>query len=198
MTEYIKQKKHKIILPIFFFLLFGNFSNAQSSQGRNQKMLPMIELENRFEKNLLNENDLKVFEERAIQKVQDFLDYLQIIGNPEFDLALRKEAIKQVKALFFNESSEIQDFFSSDKIEINSFLNQVLNAEIKIQSLPTNIISADFESNGNYYFSTFNIFHKPADGQIKENKIEIVLLKKPKKFGSETKFVWEILLNKVY
>ena len=89
------------------YIIFGvitGFSATLHAQMAIESPRPTPEqkLEQQFISPRLSQHQLKGFETRVIQKLEDLEGYLNIIANPKYDYELRNQAHKMALDLFVN------------------------------------------------------------------------------------------------
>ena len=164
-------------------------------------------LEETFETDTLTKEQLMVFQKRAQEKLQDFINYVEIISNKSYHIELRNEASKQTDNLFADSSvsvnislSKISETNKSPR-SISNFMNDVRSCEydsIKVKtdsvviSLPEKSdttlkylgeISARVKIEG--YKNGIVVFNSSTI-----QKAETIIFKTEKQFGSEKKMLW--------
>ena len=188
-----------ITLFIFLSCGLGAIASAQSA------MPDAASMENRFTEETLNTIQLQAFHQRAQQKLQDFADLSSIISDPQYDLSLRKASIPMAFRLFESKTSLIRyyDFRLQEVklIPLNAYLDTLLTSQSKIQ-FDFTILSEStplIREQEHFWSITFLQSQKTVIGNYPSLKttINILLKKKEKKFGTQTKFIWEVLLGDI-
>ena len=100
-----------------------------SGQSAGSRFVPSIE-ESDFVLQQLPEKNLRAFEERAEQKLKDFIDYLNMLSDVKYDKVLRKQAYEMALTLFENES---QWHYTGTKNSNNNLLENSLEQFLKKQ-----------------------------------------------------------------
>ena len=169
--------------PSFLLLLLlPLLGSAQSIQ----------KLEDKFTSGKVSEAELKVFEERAVQKLKDFNDYLDIISNKKLDKRMRQDAIKQAEALFTSPDCKIR--FTYENMSISDYINRKYKygngASPQIDSVTVG--EPLTFSNGSYKGT---LHGRSSNGGVAPTiTIQMQLIKVQKKFGDEVKDVWDVRL----
>jgi hypothetical protein len=150
----------------------------------------------------LTKEQKEAFQLRAIQKFQDFIDYIKIISNQKVDVTLRNHSLDLVLELFINDSILIKDSIlteTSEFISIRSFLDHIQSLKkpfyIKIEKIGfSSPITAD--SLNNYTGTIETMLNINGNKAIKNVTVSLVVEKK--KFGTIYKKVTEIRLGNIY
>lgn len=199
----------KLFTIILFILLSYQAVFSQSSV-----MVEKLEVE--FSKDTLTANDLKVYEIRAIQKLQEFSDYFEIISYSSYSEQLREKAIANVLSMFADERTTIEDSISTKpnttnqkvKMQLKKFLSEI--GETEYSSIKSEINSISVESKLSSPFDTYvglltykqtTLFYKDNNTPVKsintDKSIVIYVIKKDKQFGNKKKTIWEVKLGAI-
>lgn len=154
--------------------------------------------------NALSKENLEAFEERAIQKLMDFIDYGQIIANEEYEYSFREEAVSQAIILFSSENSLI----SSNLIVNDSNLRWTVEELLKVIKISPETIYLDkiseievvkglSEVNAGLYKGLLRA-KTQSYRDVPFVDCVIVLKKTTKQFGSEKQEIWEVKLDGIY
>ena len=195
-----------VLFTIPCLLFFQAKSQADIQENNYQK------LQNTMTDPVQSDYNLIGFEGRAIQKTQDFADYLEIISNKHYDISLRKHTASLVLKLFNENSTQISnndDNISSFKVlDVQDYVDNFLNTEYTkivveitdfnyIENLRSNKSDAytgklEFVQT-NKYFNKDNI----SDEKSEHKEVEIILVKTTKEFGKKSKDVWNVFLGEI-
>jgi hypothetical protein len=164
-----------------------------------------LTIENQFVSDELSTVHLKAFEKRAIEKLRDFADYVDIISDQSYEEEFRKLAMSQAKGLFIEHSEiKLMDGFNSRRIELfldevkeRSINTKVLISDIAIETQLKESIGSLFEGTLTFGFSVLSTEHQEVN-HLQKRKMEFFLMKTPKSFGTNQKMVWEIFLGDIY
>jgi len=188
----------------------GNDKNLEDSlKNLSSESLQIVDLGNDF----LSDKNIKAFEQRALQKLEDLKDYFDILSSSKVDKAFKNQALDMAMELFDNRENTIT-------------FNLVENEEKSVQKVDSFFTSLQNGSLGMYSFEIHDIYLinkiKPLDdaeykGGIKfclyvktienktpvlSNKIDlqcdIIAKKVLKNFGKESRQVWEVFLGDIY
>lgn len=89
-------------------------------------------LEAGFESDTLNALQLQLFQERSREKVQDLINYVEIIANKSYNSELRKVASEQVYELFSDSSVSVDVPLSptqQEKLPLPQFLKAIYSCD---------------------------------------------------------------------
>lgn len=195
---------------IFFLSAVVFYSSCAISKKENEQLEKNnVGLENFRNYSVLNDTisneNLLYFENRAMQKLVDFYDYLNILGHESFNNTLMDEVRSSAGKLFFDRQIKIDPYKVNQQlaglktVEILLKENNGDSALPKIDILNIEIIEG-FQSHGGEHFEGKMRF------DIKNDKASIILTKEAriglrkieKKFGEETLKVWEVFLDSIY
>jgi hypothetical protein len=147
-----------------------------------------------FKKNIPNTVELEAYEEKCIQKLKDFVDYLDIIRNPAYDSLMRKQAVSQATGSFVSENNKVD--FTGKEMNLKTLLDAVyLDKNKKLSFSVSDIkIKDHFHLKGNGYRGklTFKVL---KNGKLAEKTIVISLVKIEKHFGNDDDIVWTVFLG---
>lgn len=196
--ELLKKMISRVIIALFII-----FASIESVQAQN-----IQHTQNTFEKpasdlskDKLDEKDLEAFQNRAIQKVDELFQYLEVMADHANKDAVRDRAF-QIAEKQFNESAQ---FYTGSKGQaIHEYLKKCRNSTA-YKSLESITVSKPFAIKSEGHFEgKIQARYKDQDSKtnvkgskIKEEEITVFLIKKEKTFGSEKRFVWELSLQKI-
>lgn len=167
-------------------------------------------IEDEFVNEELTSETLNAFEKRAVQKLNDLTDYLNIYANPDLDKQFRMQAKEMVRELF-NSESDIQNFYielelvedTTNRILYNlslkneDFYKTVIDSIIVTENFRRQTLSK-YEGELRFSQKVFRIL--PNDTILMGSFLrhsEIITIKTEKEFGSETQTVWEVYLGAI-
>ena len=174
---------HFILLLLFSKILF---SQASSVITPSESDIVIKRLES-FSISLLESDDLEkreAFRSKSIAKVVDLYNYLNIIGNLNYNNDIRIHTTSLVKKMLIKEAT-INDFLVSQKtITMHLFLDKILKSEEKIQFIISNI-------NLKYHILNYSLTIHKGDFIMNSIKITQPILweNKLKMFGNTSKEV---------
>ena len=135
-----------------------------------------------FSSDTLSTHQKEVFARRAIQKLEDYYDYVEIISGPKYDTVLRNHAVVLAKDLFFNLENNLLNI---DSIRMAQDVPRIL-----IEN-PSVILFNDSTLIGQIRFQ-----EKRGSDEKQTRYIGFTIKKVNKEFGTEQNLVWETYLMK--
>lgn len=156
--------------------------------------------------------ELTGFEGRAVQKVEELAEYIEIISDKDYDSIFRKRAFSMAVKLFKDQDIKISN---SDKLlsslsilGLNNYLNAVMEngyakivVEISNREYVENLSQSKSDAySGKLLFDQTNYYYKNKNLQKKnteKKEVDIILVKTEKKFGKKTKSVWNVYLGDI-
>ncbi len=151
-------------------------------------------IEDLLEAPMLSESELSFFESRAVQKLEDYYEYLNLIQQSELDSTFKQQAIDMAKALFYNQQTIDSNLGYLSQIETALDSTIILDKALKLNRITT---ATPFKAaNNNSYQMQLN--HQVKHSKGKANRSAVVLLiQVRKKFGDQEKRVWEVFLKSI-
>ena len=143
----------------------------------------------------LTRNNIEAFEFKAVEKLIDYADYLDLVYNSNLDNSFRNQAQENIKRLFTGRSAPgqpvpdniIPENYNSLQFIIDSI--EVINhLERQVTETYTGRMQYSFQILGITGMDTLNL-----DSSI--HQIGMQLQMKVKDFGENSLLVWEILLS---
>lgn len=185
-----------IIRYLIFLLLLlitaqlGIFAQAAIERPVNR---PNQKLESQFQANSISAVQLQAFEKRAIQKLIDFGDYLEIIGNNTYEKSLREHAAELIYGLFVSAQANIGPMGTLSKVVTSRLSGKGRTAQVYVEEVslnqPLRLLHNEFSGELSFILKS---------GEIRTpHTAEITLRQTTKKFGSETIGVWEVFLGEI-
>lgn len=158
-------------------------------------------LDDQFTSEQLSEARLRAMETGARQKLQDFVDYLNIAGNPALDSTFRQEAVRQTERLFTNPQATIDlslDPTTGGARSMSGWLKILSRSRAqKTFAVEHLAISQPLTADGRLQYRgtlSFSLSH----GDTKASQQADILVKKVyKEFGREKEWVWEMFLGDI-
>lgn len=163
-------------------------------------------------KNILSPQELSAYEQRAMGKVKDFTNYLELITNKKYDKAVRLHSLQPATSLFSSPQKFMEVASTSNKLirkyPIQSYLRKILNTsyqQIRISHENMRWLEPLHRMNNGSYEGTIvceqRFIGVYTDGReysdFTTKAYEVVLKKKSKDFGSRTLNVWQLYLGDV-
>ena len=164
-------------------------------------------------KPVLNEKEYKEYSQKALAKVEQFTDYLQVIASRKFSMNERDAAIKNALKLFMPDSrikvsSKNRKGISEQTIE--SYLKKLKmlpygNVEIKWSNIEY-VDELKQAEDGNYYgrivgSQTFTGFNEKGEtikyGDVTRKDVRVKLQSYQKEIEGQSEINWSILLGNI-
>lgn len=172
----------------------------------------LIEESSNLEVDYLSDNNIVAFEQRAMQKLEDFSDFLAILSDTTIDSEFKKQAALMAVEIFINTENTISfslsDDLSADEQTIEAFLLELQNGKLGILSIEIQNVSTSQkmkQSNNQEYKGLMKLelsIANKRETQIKKNTVqlecEVMAKKVDKEFGNTSKMVWEVFLGDIY
>lgn len=203
-------------INLILFLLGGcSFLMGQSARSEPQSSYQgsySYEVQRDFESTRLGTKNLEAFEHRAKQKIKDFVDYVNLIANQDYDLELRKHAAEMTKDLFANQQVMVKTHWLSGNrlkgYKLKDFIRTVETLEATELSITLTDIKLtkalnpiEKEYRGSFLAQqTLSLKNKGKTQKVssyKDVEIEIVLKQVSKKFGDQEQKIWELFLGNI-
>lgn len=193
-----------IVLSVFF-LLIGQSAIGQAVMP-HQSAFPQLSYS--FSNSAPSRDQLKVFSERAVQKLEDLEGYLTILANPDYDKVFREKAEALVRGSFHDGELVLEHPLSRSAISIGSFLNFFSSADEEMFFVPSfsEIDAGEIPYwHEDEYYAGELVFHfalkrvDPGAPSPDEKdlwyKIHYRIEQQVKQFGDREKAVWEVRLG---
>lgn len=179
---------------LLMFLTAENCSKnySESQQAERIEIKIYQELEDNFMSEKMDTEQLKALEKRAVQKVQELVDYLNIYADSGLDVQFRKQARQMISELFVS-NQDLQGFMMKHKVMEDVGKSVLLNTEgesVKFKVGPVHLLAAfnpdensNYKSRLTYQFQNSNI------------SLGVLATKTTKSFGNEKLDVWELFFE---
>jgi hypothetical protein len=224
---YSKKKLLKSVLyalaAMLILILAGCSANPMMNKSESyepmyeavteEEELAVERIDYEFEKDQLSSLALKAFEQRAIQKISDFADYLNILTDDSLDSAFLYQANEMLFSLFYSKNVEVSINHSKAAFEKHMKLVDFLSYFQGDKSLKVKIDISDFKIEDSLNFAgrkhysgeiscLFSVQNIGNDKTILPNGIyntviKIESRKTEKLFGTIPKQIWEIFLGDI-
>ncbi len=145
---------------------------------------------------------LRKFEVRATQKLEDFYDYLELLGNESYGESMKDEIKISAQGLFYNANSSVILF--DERSEYPRPVEETLNGyEESSKGEPISVgkieIAKPLSHAGKDLFMgqmSFDLtIGKEEEATVMQKKADFSLRKVEKGFGKESIVIWEIFLE---
>ncbi len=196
--ELLKKMISRVIIAVFIVFASNQGVQAQNAQHNpNTFDKPASDLS----KKKLDKEGVEAFQNRAIQKVHELFQYLEVMADHETNEPVRDRAL-QIAEKQFSESAQIYSGSISQKI--HEYLKKCRNGTTykSVESISVSKAFV-FKSDG-HYEGRIHVQYKEQDSKtnvksskLKEEEITVFLIRKEKVFGDTKRFVWELSLGKI-
>jgi len=157
------------------------------------------ELATQFSASQLSSEEIAAFEKRAIQKLEDFSAYLQLLSKQELDTVFRQKIMQQTLALFAHD--EVSIYTKGKQMNIKTLLEAIAfkdgheyNFEVRNIQFYQRLYASETQN----YQGTLSFDQVlPTQSTPERRNIEILVKKKFKQFGKEKEWVWEVFLSDI-
>jgi hypothetical protein len=206
----------KIFIKILSYLLLlflltaedcGNNNGQVSKDERENEMFQ--KMEDKFSDVELSDASLSAFEKRAIQKLKDISDYINIYADTSLSVQFRKQAGKMIQESFLEKIS-LQKFFNEFDLQedtMNSVLYHSENMKIFKTAIDSIFIRDQLkmksvsEYAGEIQFIQKIVLKSSAETVVSNTfrcRLNIMAIKTRKNFGDKTEDVWEVFLGEIH
>lgn len=198
-------------LMLLVLLTAETCSDGNVEVTREERLSGMFQnIEDEFVNEELRPETLNAFEIRALQKLNDLTDYLNIYANPDLDKQFRMQAKQMVRESFYSEF-DIQNFYMELELVEDTTIQILYNSSFKNKGF----YKTEFDSiiiSQNFQRQTFSQYKGELQFLQKEFRITrtdsilirttirysgIIAQKTEKEFGSEIQPVWEVFLGEI-
>jgi len=151
----------------------------------------------------LTQEMLRKYENRAIQKLEDFYDYLGLLGNKNYGASMKQEIVISAQSLFYDPDTGINPFDStrSKNYSVATCLENQQKATIEDFSvLEIGITDSLKLKNSNHYegmISYLLALGQNEDRALIQKQAIFSLRKINKKIGNDSLEIWEVLLERI-
>lgn len=171
---------------------------TEPSQEERQSMM-YIEMENKFEKDQLAEEDLTAFENRSLQMLSDFIDYINIYADSSLIKDFRLQSRQMIDKFFLTVADRNSLFLKLNLVEDEKKgILLFRGTETFNLKLDAHIITGNLSQQTDFTYSgeiKFNVSSNIAEFKPQENNIVIHLKKSQKQFGENTMEVWGVFFG---
>jgi len=201
--------KRSLFFYSFLLLVYMVLSARSCGDEENSNELSFLEETDRYEQELSSPSPnigmLRAFEEKAIQKVRDHIDYLNILSDPAITRIMKENVQQQNEKLFLrsgNDLSTIIQKLSEDKFNIQneqldqtSFFTYNISGAITILS-PLHLVKDQIKSGSLSYLLILNSQKDSTTSSPKDLKVKMdfYLERTTKYFGLDSLKVWQVYL----
>lgn len=177
------------------------YRENKSEEQPVELVLSDEELDEQFTSEQLSKARLTAMEARARQKLQDFIDYLNIIANPTLDSTFRKEAVQQAERLFVDPQAKVNlssDSQATEAPTVHRWLEALRRAN-EPQSFVTDepVVIQPLTADEDYQYRGTLAFTLLANATPTDRQADVLVKKVYKEFGREKEWVWEMFLEDI-
>ena len=194
----------KYTMIICITLLSGSCAISKKENDRFDKIDAGQIMSNTLTNDSVSQESLRHFEDRAIQKLVDFYDYLNILGHDNFNEDIMDEVRFSAEKLFFYAEEVIDPFMiRHQELPVKSIRlllteNSGENPLPEMEILNVEIIDKLQRNEHGFYVGELSFDIKSNTDAVIVSKQGVFSLRKiDKKFGSETIKVWEVFLDRI-
>jgi len=190
---------------MLLFLLTAEDCSDTSVMDRKEARLTNTyrDIENNFAEDDLSDNTLFAFEKRAIEKLKDISDYINIYADSSLSVEFKTQAKDMIRESFF-ELNDVKVYFNNLELRedsVNTTLyyskyGQSFKSEIHSVRV-TNHLSKNHGSDyiGEIQFTQIFRVINSIDKVTFYGSAKIMAVKTEKYFGNEVQEVWEVYLS---
>ncbi|MEZ4775482.1 MAG: hypothetical protein R3D00_20020 [Bacteroidia bacterium] len=168
----------------------GIFAQAAIERPVNR---PNHQLESQFLATNLSAAQFQAFEERAVQKLVDFGDYLEIIGNNTYEKSLREHASELIYGLFVSAQVPVGSMGTLSQMVTSRLRGKSQAGQVYVEEVS---VSQPLRLRENQFSGELSFMLKSGETRT-PHTAEITLRQTTKKFGSEMIGVWEVFLGEI-
>ena len=197
----MKWTKYIWILILVYLVCSARTCNENEEATENQKDQYTINLinsvKNVFTSDSLSDYFLRAYEMTAIEKLNDFADYVKIISDTTLDLRIRKHTAELARGLFLNDEINLSGWsksLSEPGLNIpDNLISYSLSEGVSFYIRPmkinlikqfTNINDSTFTGDLSFNYKSFPLSGQDTSGIVSgELVIDIYLIKKLRYFG---------------
>lgn len=168
--------------------------------------------EEEFEIEKLDEVKLNAFDERAIEKIHDFGEYVMIYTRKNYDTAFKAQAGKMIFDLFIDSNVVIDIDISTGRPEdltLPGFLEQLDSCDYDelVVSSQDFVLDSPLQSSGDSLYKGVVSYSNKIIGlrsgdslliHSTTNRVEIIAKKVNKNFGNRSNLIWKVFLGNIH
>jgi len=211
----MKWTRHILILIMIYLVCTARTCNEDEATTASREEQYIMNLKDSvkhvFMSDSLTDQLLRAYEVTALEKLNDFADYMRIISDTALDLKFRQHAAELVKGLFISDDVELHSrskiYTEPDLITLEFLLANSLSEGISYRINPLQItVSNPFVSkNDSTFIGNLSFINKcvplsskdTSEIKSRELVIDIFLIKKLRSFGNDQIKVWDVYLGDI-
>ncbi len=197
-----------VVLLLLLSCKAGNQEAYQDYALEEAATSDSISLEETFQSDSLSEANLRAFENRAIQKLHDVMDLIEILSNPKNESSFRTQAKTMLLENFENPANNQISLILPDikpfRLTVSQFADTLLNngfLPLKLKISESSVKQPLTLADKNKYQGIIYFQMEPTANvktlYPKDVMVNIVLKKATKDFGGSFRDVWEVFLGDV-
>ena len=192
----------KILYTLIYSGLLGLVVNCTANMEKHvaDKEGTISDIELQFYGEALPKNNLLAFEQRALQKLEDFYGYLNIIADSTYDTAFRQYS-RSLAVQLFDHQTQVLWQGKSYSIEqfVSNWYSQSQPGKFALEQPKVTKGFGVLRSGAYFATLAYTIHTNGAEHSYTTlMKTEVVVKKTVKHFGHESKPVWEAFLGDTY
>lgn len=191
---------------LLFLLTAEDCGNINKQAPREEKQVDVFQvLESEFLNDDLSSDELQAFEIRAVQKLNDLIDYLNVYADTALASEFRIQSKNMIEKVFYKKDDfgnylQILSFVEDSVKSKLNYLDETINLRTEIDSV--RIIQPLQKKNNSLYSGEVQFYQSiyKTDNSDKviiksgRQNLKMVVVKSEKQFGEKTQLVWEIFL----
>lgn len=195
-------KKYSIQI-ILIFIPFGVFCQSvrEATSGASLETI-----ERSMSVATVNTAHLQSFQNRAEQKLKDFIEIVSIISDKDHPIELRRDIATTAADLFLEKNTHIHwHYFKNNKsfaLPLTKFLEKIIREEIKIKTVAKKIENnqpLNCPAPQCVWQLTFQVEQSDQNGNTHQTDatMDVILKLETKKFGDEEREIWTLFLGEL-
>ncbi len=180
---------------MLLMLLTAEECGDSGGSSYSQQEYDFQNIENEFTVDELDEATLNAFEKRAIQKLKDLADYINVFADTAYSAEFRIQARQMINELFISDEDVHKFFeevgFKEDSVEQLLFIPKEMDS-FRVDAV---VVSKSFLQNSNGVYSAELSYIIHAGENALEGQLKIVAEKEAKQFGNTSTTVWSLYFD---
>ena len=193
-----------VILVILIFTSCAITKNDKEFLENKNVEVIFSNPENSIRAESLSDIELKEFEIRAVEKLIDFYDYLNLLSDEKYDKTVKEEVKEATLNLFDNPQTGILPFESENSagmtLGIEEYLNRQFNTTTsKLITIKSPRMKNHFTIDNQDQFHgqvSYILIINHQDEQIHKTA-KVILKRIDKNFGNDSIQIWEVFLAEI-
>jgi hypothetical protein len=190
------------LLMLLVLLTAEDCSNSTVELSHEDRQAELfMAMENNFEKENLETDELKAFENRSLLMLSDLIDYMNIYSNSSLTKEFRLQSRQMIESLFSSEKALLSFLEKMNLIEDTEKGILLFEGNEPIYfNLNSYSIVEDLAPEGKLVYAgeiEFIVSSNNFDFGNQNHKLEIYLTKSEKQFGENSLEVWGVSFGKL-